>query len=345
MRGLPDDFNGSDSIVRTQSIKTNQTVGVTVSGQAEIKGFPLHPGINLGVFHNNYNGWGTEAGVNVEISSGKNSKGEHSSSSVDSAKTKLSGSLSLNNNSQSGLTFSPSLSLSAALGNESRHTNGSATIGSSYNTRSGISGLQLSTEVRKTNIYTKKSGEEERSIGIDRGYGHSSSISFGTPAYLPTITMPLTSMQFAFKAKIGSEAWTFFPNAAIDGYVSQQYIDVADQRKAIPAYGYLYFSNANAASLLDFNREKEIPFNYKTTPTIALPQYTYDSYSINGEGITGSFRPYRGDVGYVYDHSVETKSKSDKLTAELGFAGYFHGGVDFDFTSTKTRILGLDQQQ
>src|SRR5205085_389156 len=53
-----------------------------------------------------------------------------------------------------------------------------------------------------------------------------------------------------------------------------------------------------------------------------------DVYSISGEGTGGMFRPYRGDVGYVSDYNMHTKSKSGNFGLDLGFGYIFHGGVD-----------------
>lgn len=326
LRGIPDDFNGKDSITRTQSIKENKTVGVTVGGNLELKGFPMGIGAKLGIFHNNYNGWGTETGLNTSINSGNNAKGP------------LSGSLGISNNSQTGLDVSPSLSL--RIGKKDAEMNGSATISSNYNSRAGISGLQLNMEMRQNYTWaiTNDKGEvKEKGSSNSRSAGISSYISFATPSYTPTITMPLTNKQFTFTGKIGGAVWTTHGNLFVEGYVSKQYIDAKDKQQKLPAYGYLHYSKATQPKvLLDFNREKDIAFNHKTTPHIAIPQYSYDIYSISGEGTGGMFRPYRGDVGYIYDHAVKTKSSSDRLSGDLGFGSVFHGGVDFSNTTANT---------
>ncbi|OYW18368.1 MAG: hypothetical protein B7Z54_06235, partial [Sphingobacteriales bacterium 12-47-4] len=75
MRGLPDDFNGSDSVTKTQNIKVNKTVGVKVGPNAETVSVPIKIGYQLGVFHNNYNGFGIEYGVNASISLAKRVRG------------------------------------------------------------------------------------------------------------------------------------------------------------------------------------------------------------------------------------------------------------------------------
>ncbi|MET0637784.1 MAG: PA14 domain-containing protein [Chitinophagaceae bacterium] len=330
LRGLPDDFNGNDSITKIQSIKENRTVGGKVSAGLELFGGPMNLNIDLGAFHNSYNGWGVETGINASINSGNTASGS------------LTGSLGISNNSQTGLDVSPSLSMK--FGSENSKFNGTSTIGSNYNSRAGISGLQLSTTVRKTNGYSFKTSKE-RSGGVGLGGSHSSFISFATSTFVPTITMPMTSTQLIFSGKLGGELFGAFTNISVEGYVSRQKIEDQNKEQRVPAYGYLHLSKASPGKvLLDFNREKDIAFNEKVTPNIALPQYTYDAFSISGEGTGGMFRPYRGDVGYIYDHSVRTESKTDKASGDYGFGKIFHGGVDISNTSANTESSAwLDQ--
>ena len=161
-RGLPDDFNGMDTITRTQNIKPNKTVGANLGGGVEFTGFPAGVGAHIGVFHNTYNGWGTENGINASISVGSKSAGS------------LTASLALNNNSQTGLDVSPSLSLS--LGKNDSYINGVVTIGSNYNSRMGISGLQLHTEVRG-NIPRYKENKDGNLEGIKSASASTGAIS------------------------------------------------------------------------------------------------------------------------------------------------------------------------
>ncbi|HSC36280.1 MAG TPA: hypothetical protein VLD19_00365, partial [Chitinophagaceae bacterium] len=210
-------------------------------------------------------------------------------------------------------------------------TKGSVTIGSNYNSRRGINGLQMTGQIsQQTNAaFSQRSGY---------GAGISSMISFSTPSYTPTITVPFTSSQFSFKTKIGGEIWGTFGSVSIRGYGSVQKIADADKTQSLPAYGYLYYQDAkgNPGALLDFNREKEVAYRDKV-PHIAVPIYTYDTYSITGEGTGGMFRPYRGDIGYVYDHAMSSKSSSNSFSLDVGPGAYFHGGIDYDgvFANTK----------
>jgi len=62
MRGVPDDFDGQDTITKTQSIRRNQTIGGTYSQDDELLGINLGKlkltlGKSIGFFHNTYKGW------------------------------------------------------------------------------------------------------------------------------------------------------------------------------------------------------------------------------------------------------------------------------------------------
>ena len=133
LRGIPDDFNGNDSIRKVQGVREHKTVGVTGGGggDVEIAGVPLNLnlGVNLGIFHNNYKGWGVETGVNASINAGGGSKGG------------LTGGLGLSvkNNSQDGITLTPSLSvdMEQKSADEKSSTTSSFSTSLPYNSRSG----------------------------------------------------------------------------------------------------------------------------------------------------------------------------------------------------------------
>jgi hypothetical protein len=335
MRGLPDDFDGTDTIAKIQSVKDNRTVGVSVNPDLEVLGFPKGLGATLGIFHNNYNGWGLETGVNASINSAIGSKGS------------LTASLGITSNTQNGLSVSPSFGVSLA-GSDQDETARSVSLGlnTNYNSRAGMSALQLSAEFRMQQRQSKDQ-ENNSKVLIGSSVPAGATISFSTPSYTPSITMPFTSTQYYFAAKIGSEHVGFHPSPIpISGYISTQTIADKDKHQYVPATGYLYLTNSTERPnvLQDFNREKELPFNDKTTPHLAIPQYTYDVYSISGEGTGGMFRPYRGDVGYIRDYAVRSKSDNHRFSVDLGFGQIFHGGVDFSTTDTRTENSGWNNQ-
>jgi hypothetical protein len=316
MRGIPDDFDGSsDVITKTQSIKENTTIGVGVAADLELFGLKK-PKLraNAGVFFGTYSGFGIETGVGIEASF-KNNKGKLS--------------LNIKNSSKDGIGISPSLSYTVEKNTADDKGSGSSFgLSTNYNSRYGLSSLTLSA----SNDYLQR-----KTQGVI-GSTLTVPISFAKPAFTPTISMVTTSSNFAFNARGGAEIFGVNGSGNINGYVNRQYIAESDKEVKVPAYGYLYLSNAQnkPRALLDFNREKDISFNYGSTPIVGSPQYTYDVYSISGEGIGGNIRPYRGDVGYTYDHAMTTKSNSDDISADLGGGNLFKGG--FEYTNVTNEI-------
>ena len=341
LRGLPDDFDGSnDKITKTGSIKENKTIGVTVGADLEV--FGKGKGgidVSIGAFHNTYKGWGLESGIDASIRAGNGSKGGMTGGL----------SLSLNNSTQDGLTVTPSFSATLSKSDEENKesVSGSLTTSLGYNTRSGLKSLQVSSGVnfsmqKAKDIYDEKGNYVDTKAS---GFGLSSSlassgISFVSSSYTPTISLPYTSKQISFTGKVGGEGWGLFGNVFVSGYMSSSKIASSDMTISMPAYGYLNYqsANSNPSALLDFNLEKDIPYHEKPAiPNIGIPAYTYDLFSISGEGTGGMFRAYRSDIGFVYDHQMGTKSESDAISGDLGFGGYFHGGVDLNFNNATTQ--------
>jgi hypothetical protein len=325
LRGLPDDFTGSsDSITKTTSVKENKTVGVSLGADLELVGAPINVGVNFGLFNNNYKGWGTETGINASINSGQKSNGG------------MTAGLSITNNSQDGISVSPSLSvrLSQYDCDEKAGYGGSLSIGASYSSRAGLKALQVSSSLSQTRQ------NEKNQKG---SYGSSfptSMISFASPTFNPTITIPYTSSQYSYTAKVGFEGKVVHPSFYVNGYVSRQEVAAEDTTLSLPSYGYMHFqdANKNPNALLDYNREKEIPYRETpAVPNIAIPMYTYDAFSISGEGTGGMFRPYRGDIGYVNDHFMRTKDKSDRFSVDIGFGDLVHAGVDINVNRAFTQ--------
>jgi hypothetical protein len=319
MRGLPDDFQGGDDkVTKTVSVKPNRTIGGTVVSGVEIFGGPVNLGLGQSnsIFHNTYKGWGVERAMHASIGIGAGSQGS------------LTGGLSISNNSQNGTDISPSMGFT--LSSQEVAVQGGITIGTNYNSRTGIQNLQITGEMKQSTFANKIL---QNSSGIGR---FSTSISFSKPSYTPTINIPYTSTGASFRMKLGLEGQGFLVNQSFQGYMSVQ--KVGDKTLTLPAYGYLYYEKANKNQnvLLDFNREKDVAWS-ENSPNIAVPIYTYDTWSISGEGTGGMFRPYRSDIGYVFDPKMSTKSKNDAISVDLGFGSILKAGVDYNGIDAVTR--------
>ncbi len=312
MRGLPDDFQGGeDKITKTVSIKPNRTFGAAVGTDVEVVGVPIISGglgFSSSIFYNNYKGWGLERSMHMSIGASTGSKGH------------LSAGLSLTSNTQSGVTVGRTMGFQ--LGARESMVTGGITIGTSYNSRTGIQNLQITGEMKGQAIAGKNLIQ-----GTPLKFG--SSISFSKPSYTPTISIPYTSTGYTFRAKAGAEAEGLFASKSFQGYTSTE--EVENKIRVLPAYGYLYYEKAGRDQnvLLDYNLEKDIAWT-ENAPHIAVPIYTYDTWSITGEGTGGMFRPYRSDIGFVFDHKMSTKSKMYTAGVNAGLGSIAKGGYDYN---------------
>lgn len=335
MRGLPDDFNGKDSITKELNTKKKWTAGVNVGFNAEIFGRQLKHPLNLEIYYDNYTGPGYSASISPSLSAGKFALGD---------KTEGIGSIGLDVSFDSKSGFNVNGSYDVKLKNiVEGNIFGTGSIGLNYNSRAGLQGLQMNGGVRMEQItrvnYCNGTSEETATMKYGSSFSmFSSYIGFNSPTFTPSITMPTTFLGFSYSTTGGGEFYGFHPNTVIKGSYSQNYIQPKDRVQKLPAYGYLHMSRSerDAKALLDFNREKDIPYR-KNVPNIAVPFQTYDVFSISGEGIGGSFRAYRGDGGIMRDHQIKSKSLSGNLGIDAGAGPLsWELGIDARFTYAYT---------
>lgn len=307
VRGLPDDFRG-DEIKYENDLRKNITVGVHFGLNAAIAGVNapgFRPGIGLGVDYNNYEGITFKPSFGVGFAISKS----------------ISVGLNFTSSATEGATVSPSVSISRKMENTSKNTSvnidGTGTIGLGLNSRKGIENLNISATTKGT-------------LG--------GSISFNNIGFAPSKRIGYSNMNFTFNAAIGSEVTTVEPQLQITGYGSYQDIKAKDKSKFEPAYGYenTHYKTNNAGFLgndmpgvLDFGRENEKTVT-ENTNALPLTNYTYDIYSIKGQGVSGMFRPYRSQVGSVYSDRVSDDNIGIKAGAEFGIGNAVHAGLSFE---------------
>jgi len=333
MRGLPDDFNGKDSITKVQYVRPDNTYGVKASANIEAFGFDLNNiGVNfdasVGIFYNNMRGIGLNAAITPSIGIGSLGGDE---------KTKpLSFAWSLGGNSQTGGTQTFSMSL--AEKNKSGMT-GSLTASIGYHSRVGLQSLNLDAEVRKTVYVERKSGDERSVSAYSFNPTMGTSIGFAYPSIVPSIRTKFFNQNYSLDIGTGIDLWGVFGNLRLGGYFSQKKIRDADIETRKAAFGMLYMQqgNDNKDALLDFNRLNDGVYT-PNAPTIAIPAYTYDVFSISGEGTGGSFRAYRGDLGYVNDPYMKTGDVSAHLGVELGGGTLGKGGINAQLVLTPSTV-------
>src|SRR6266496_4088110 len=166
LRGIPDDFNGTDLQQREMNIKDHITKGGKFSATLDFLGMPAlkikgtkkkkklsftAPTISIGVKVDNYRGIGMELGANTGLSLSEYVAGDKTGKQPDSLElNSISnlGTIGLNLSSMDGA----SLNLNAdILKKKTRFDDRfvSKSIGFSYNTRAGLTGMTLTNSVKQ----------------------------------------------------------------------------------------------------------------------------------------------------------------------------------------------------
>jgi hypothetical protein len=300
VRGLPDDFNG-ETVEKTYSTKPNTTVGASGGFGAELFGLDyLKFNAGLGISYNNYTGIGFEQTMNVSISAGCKAFGKNTPS------------LSLGfTSSNNGLTINPSFSIDQKANDKHIFD-----VSASYNSRAGLQSFGFHYTPTSLNI----GGVAQASIGAN--------FTYGAYSYTPKIEMSTVTSSISASFKAGLTLFGLEGTGNLAGYVTTQRL--LRKVENIPAYGYMYSenSNKNPNVLLDFNREKDQNFS-ENTPALPLANFTCDLFTVTGQGgVGGTFRPYRSDIGYVYDNYAVNQSNSFSLGVELSGSNIVKVGGD-----------------
>lgn len=328
MRGVPDDFDGTDTLVQTQAVKPNETWGGEIGADAEELGIK-NPSVNLnvGFSYNNYLGPALELGAGVSVSIPiVQSEVYDAQAPMDSTQLSLGLGLNAKLSSRSGLTLSPSLNANLHL--VSLKTDAGIGLSTSYNSRTGIQNLNISSQVNLSRMITSKLGSDFYNLASSLTR-MGTTITFARPSYIPTLRMPMQYSNYSGQLEFGAGMFGLRGAVTAQGYYSKS--AVADGCTTIykPLVGYLYLQNARGHSdaVMDFNRLNDGPVT-PHTPIVSAPQYDYDIFSVQGEGTGGSIRAYRGDLGFMRDHLTTSREKNISIGVDLAPPGHLGGNVN-----------------
>lgn len=307
VRGLPDDFNG-DRIEKELNIRDekNVRVGVDGSGGVEIVGIAVALSNGMYANYNNYKGvsvgltggtsvsWqGYSLGINMGI-------GSQSGADIDATAGKgWKGKDNPNSANADKITFFSASDVGFKVSG-----------GTGFNSRGGLKDLSFNATL---NVKRRQ-----------HQHSYDAVIPIGLQNYVPVITnaSELTALQF--QLKVGGQIYIFYPNSYLNAMISILKFKKDGSRNG---YGYLYLENATKDGIMDFSRDKDGIYN-KTLPNLPLSSMTYDIYSVSGHGTGGMFRPFRNDIGTIYDPEVKSSTTNSETLFEFGIGNLFEGGVD-----------------
>ncbi len=342
LRGIPDDFNGTDKQERELNIKDHKTYGGKFSATLDLLGIPLNKfkgkvkkkkldlslTLSIGVKVDNFRGIGMEIGANPGlaltdyVAEPNTQNPEEGTKDVKQKEGDPLGGLELSLSSFGGAGISANsklISKNLLDGEKKGFTN---SIGFGYNTRGG--GASMTVGLFKSPMLKYQDKSDLRSPLVN-GLG-TSHIDFAGSTYTPTIDHASKSNSYSFSLHLGPEVWVVLLGLGVSGFYSEQKVE---KFRSAPAYGFLNSEKGKNVSdaLLDFNREKDIPYS-KKVKYLPIPVPTYDMFSANSQDGGGQYRLYRGSSGIFFDPKTKTTSDSYSLGIEVGAGGYWDVGAD-----------------
>lgn len=331
MRGLPDDFNG-DPMVYENNMKDNVTVGTNFGVHVAPFGFLEGTEIpkvdfssGIGVKYNNYDGIGfsVTGGVSYQINDN------------------LSVGMQMESSVTDGVSVSPDISYNAKLDKlKLKDTNLGISAGVSYNSRKGIESMTFSPSIKKNITTSWQRGTKNDKNSNKNSFGIGTTLSYNPDvSFTPSKRVAMRSSNYMFNMNIEGAVYGIDGGIKFGGYRTSQGIDDSEKYKIEKGYGYENTYNATNNDILDFNREKDRTVSRNTT-VLPITNYTYDIYSIQGQGVSGMFRPYKGQVNYVYDNFIQDKSNGGSLGVEIGVGVGHHWGFNASVTiaNSKTKL-------
>lgn len=360
MKGLPDEFNGKDSILKEYNVRPDITGGVTFNISGEIFGFDVSGASpSVDIFYNNQKGLGVEigAGVSASLSTAKHVSGSYTGGLT------AGGSLGIKANSQTGADFNFGLRFGGELKNKEDKAGAlGLSFGGGLNSRAGLKsttmGFSFNTSKKEATFKdhlaqaaARFAGDLLAPLGMSDTRSSSSmplgsfTTSYGQ-AFNPSITMPMRNESYSISPQTGFHFWGLqAPTVQLTGHYTKQ--QLAQHAKAFPAYGFLNSNKARTDknALMDVNREKDVPY-MESTPTLAVPYVTTDLFSVTSHLGSSQFKAFSNSSGVFFDPVEQNTSDALSLGVEFGGGAGVKGGGDLagNGSSTVTRkwILNND---
>lgn len=309
MRGLPDDFNGLDSVKKNMNLKEHVNIST-----------------NLGSYHPEIFGFSGNQAEN------------------------LLGHVTLNYDSYKGLMSSiVGFGLMGKIPNkkdakfyiELGFVDGqlSLTPGCVFNSKSTLSGginFNMSEGISLSNISNKRNSFNAKKSMIANGFSTFTS-TFNFPQGIqvtPTISMPRNSFSGSIKLPVMGN--TFLGSTILKKIDVDFNIDwLKDKHVSVPAFGYLHLNLAqeNDSAMIDFYRENDGAYT-KRTPCLPIAALTYDIFSVSGQGVSGSYRPLRNEVGTVFDRKTNEIGIKTNVDYEFAIGNVSEQGADMKVNSS-----------
>lgn len=380
MRGIPDEFDGSDAITRVYHVKEDD---ISNGWKAGITGGVLRKGLILsrqaklggdisllfGKYKSSYIGNSRTFDFNVGATLATTG-----SETKDDAYFGLKGGLGVSSDKKNGIGRSSSIGGTASFGeSDGASVNGSfgLSYGQNYHSRMGLTQRFIGSDFAFGAGGTYKWKKENISGSFSLPMSFGSTYTCGSITSVPQYEIRSKStsinnvgdLTFSWSNKpgVGKPKWMFTVGVEKQDYSSDQDFIYSTSNNTIinPAFGYFHLKKRETYSgwdrpVMDYNRERDVEFSeeMKNLP-FSFP--TYDVFYVNGMGMSATFRGQRNDVGNYNDGNTLTTSDGNSDNVSVGLSstpastttmsiniGYVHGDDIGDARSGKWAQSGYN---
>lgn len=335
LRGLPDDFKG-DVIKRETNIKPNITRGFDIKYNQEFFGKEKNEesntenntdnnaetekreikkswnlSVGLGIRHNSYKGLGYE--LQLGLGASKYADKESFNNRDPQAK----GGIGLTVDTDHGFGISADLNLNILKKTNKYGINSDLSL----NSREGFQsfGIGMSYDNQKKN-------QEGGSKWQRKVFRFGGSFSIRQVIFSPGFQNSMLNFAHRSGGGFGTELKGSDLHIALSHFSNLQQLQ--SNKENLRSFGYFNLEEAKEKEdLKDFSRynSKEIG---KHSPFLPYSTLDYDVFAISGQGIGGTFRGFRNDIGYLNDPYSEETFSSQHTSFNMGFGDLAKSNID-----------------
>lgn len=153
--------------------------------------------------------------------------------------------------------------------------------------------------------------------GGNSGGGSHYGLSFSPPVSYPTTVTPYEGVGLKLKLDIGTNLLPAHVDLNFNGFGS--YVQQKNAESTNPSvYGYLHLEGAlnDKKSMMDYSNENEKMYE-KRDKILSIPLPNNDVYSVTGEALGGTFRPFRTEFGHYRKNYIKSETFSVNVGADF----------------------------
>jgi len=320
MRGIPDEFNGDQKIVRTVHQKDDETLdGMKKGGYAYFGvSFPIEPfyaqaGLSAAFLKGHYTNSYLGYGKTIDLSLGRDVGVGLKVYDYGQATVGASGGVSLSYDTRRGLNMGFGGGLNAGISAFTFGASAGTYTMSNFNSRAGLTG--------KT---TTRSWSFDAAV-----YGMSnaatSTVTYGSITSVPRLELNSKekSRSFTIDRFLSFNFGLMITAGTMRNFYASRSTQITDEQTVYqPALGYFHSGKKIASSktslpVMDYNRSNDTKFSDAMT-NLPFSMQTFDVFYTNAMGMQGTFRGLRTDVGTYVDGTTTATTTGVDQTDKQG---------------------------